>query len=101
MANNVFAQSKEPVNQPKRNTFDLQFQNNLTMEFGKLYPVFCKEVVPGDSLRINPTFGLRFMPMFFPVQTRMQANLHFFYVRNRNLWKDWQDFIGRTSDSSR
>ena len=99
MAKNIFAQSKEPVNQPKRNTFDLKFQNNLTMEFGKLYPVFCKEVVPGDSLRINPTFGLRFMPMFFPVQTRMQANLHFFYVRNRNLWKDWQDFIGRTKQN--
>lgn len=96
MPNNVFAQSKEPVNQPKRNTFDLTFQNNLSMEFGKLYPVFCKEVLPGDSLRIDPSFGLRFMPMNFPVQTKMQANLHFFYVRNRNLWKDWEDFIGRT-----
>ena len=96
MAKNVFAQSKEPVNQPKRNTFDLAFQNNLSMEFGKLYPVFCKEVVPGDSLRIKPTFGLRFMPMTFPVQTRMQANLHFFYVRTRNLWKDFPDFIGDT-----
>ena len=97
MAKNVFAQSKEPVNQPKRNTFDLAFQNNLSMEFGKLYPVFCKEVVPGDSLRIKPTFGLRFMPMTFPVQTRMQANLHFFYVRTRNLWKDFPDFIGDTN----
>lgn len=87
---------KDYVDKPNRNTFDLSFQNNLTMEFGKLYPVFCKEVVPGDSMRIKPTFGLRFMPLVFPIQTRMQANLHFFYVRNRNLWKDWPDFIGRT-----
>lgn len=96
MPKNVFAQSKEPVGKPKRNTFDLSFQNNLTMEFGKLYPVFIKDVMPGDSFRIQPTFGLRFMPMTFPVQTRMQANLHFFYVRTRNLWKDFPDFIGRT-----
>lgn len=96
MAKNIFSQMKEYVKQPKRNTFDLSFQNNLTMEFGKLYPVFVKDVIPGDSFRITPSFGLRFMPTAFPVQTRMNANLHFFYVRNRNLWKDWPDFIGRT-----
>lgn len=99
MAKNIFAQMKEYVSKPNRNTFDGSFQNNLTMEFGKLYPVFCKEVLPGDSMRINPTFGLRFLPMAFPIQTRMQANLHFFYVRNRNLWKDWMDFIGRTKQN--
>lgn len=95
---NIFAQRKDFVEGRKRNTFDLSFQNNLTMKFGRLYPVFCKEVIPGDSFRIKPTFGLRFMPLVFPIQTRMQANLHFFYVRNRTLWKDWMDFIGRTKN---
>lgn len=93
---NVFTKQKDPVNHPKRNVFDLSFQNNLTMQIGGLYPVFCKEVIPGDSFSIKPVFGLRFMPMTFPIQTRMRANLHFFYVRNRNLWADWQDFIGMT-----
>lgn len=86
------------VKQPKRNVFDLSFQNNGTYEFGKLYPVFCKETLPGDTFDIDAAFGLRFMPLQFPVQTRMRANLHFFYVRNRNLWSDWQDFIGNTKD---
>ena len=99
MAKNIFSQMKAYVQKPKRNTFDLSFQNNLTMQLGYLYPVFCKEVIPGDSFRITPTFGLRFMPLNFPIQTRIQANLHFFYVRNRNLWKDWPDFIGRTKDN--
>lgn len=98
MAKNIFSQMKEYVDKPKRNTFDLSFQNNLTMQLGYLYPVFCKEVIPGDSFQITPTFGLRFMPLNFPIQTRIQANLHFFYVRNRNLWKDWADFIGRTKE---
>ena len=91
---NVFTDSQKHVNTPNRNTFDLSFQNNLTMDFGKLYPVFSKEVLPGDSFHIDPTFGLKFAPMVFPTQTRMTARLHFFYVRNRNLWKDWPDFIG-------
>lgn len=98
MAGNIFSKTNDWFDKPKRNTFDLSFQNNLTMKFGALYPCFCKEVVPGDSFSIKPTFGLRLMPMMFPIQTRMKAYLHFFYVRNRNLWKDWPDFIGHTKD---
>lgn len=88
--------SKPPVQQPNRNAFDLSFANNLTMKFGTLYPVFCKEVLNGDTFKIKPTFGLRFMPMAFPVQTRMRADLHFFYIRNRNLWKNYKKFYGMT-----
>lgn len=91
--------SKPPVQKPNRNAFDLSHANNLTMEFGKLYPVLCQEVIPGDTFDIDTTFGLRFMPMVFPVQTRMRADLHFFYVRNRNLWSDWKDFYGRTKQN--
>lgn len=91
---NAFSKFRGKVDKPNRNVFDLSFQNNLTFNIGGLYPVLCKEVIPGDSYRIKPTFGLRFMPTAFPLQTRLNANLHFFYVRNRNLWKDWMDFIG-------
>ncbi len=86
--------SKPPVNKPNRNAFDLSYANNLTMKFGTLYPVFCKEVLNGDTFKIKPTFGLRFMPMVFPVQTRMRADLHFFYVRSRNLWKNYKKYYG-------
>lgn len=95
MAFNPF-KTKPPVEKPNRNAFDLSFANNLTLEFGKLYPVFAKECLPGDTFRIKPTFGFRFMPMYFPVQSRMRADLKFFYVRNRNLWDNWKKFIGQT-----
>lgn len=95
MAFNPF-KSKPPVDKPSRNAFDLSFANNLTLEFGKLYPVFCKECLPGDTFKIDPTFLFKFMPMYFPVQSRMRADLKFFYVRNRNLWANWKKFIGQT-----
>lgn len=97
---NVFSKKNGRPNRVKRNTFDLSFQNNLTTKFGQLTPVFCKEVLPGDSFTIDTAFGLRFMPTYFPLQTRMRADVHFFYVRNRNLWKDWPDFIGQTDPKS-
>lgn len=96
---NVFSKTNEINNHPKRNTFDVSFQNNFTGKMGVLYPVMCQEVLPGTSCKIKPTFALEFMPVAFPVQTRMRAYLHFFYVRNRNLWKDFPDFMAKTKDT--
>ena len=95
MAKNPFKQTPPP-NDVKRNAFDMSFTNNLTLKIGQLVPVMCKEVVPGDSFEIDTNFGLRFMPTIFPVQTKMRADVHFFYVRTRNLWKNWKKFIGDT-----
>lgn len=94
----VFGKQKQATKKPNRNTFDLSFQNNLTLQFGGLYPVMCKEVIPGDSFKIDTTFGLRFMPLKWPVQTRCRADVHFFYVRNRPLWHDFPDWYGKTKD---
>ena len=59
--------------------------------------LFClvQDVIPGFTFKAKPTFALEFMPTAFPVQTRMRARMHFFYVRNRNLWKDFADFYGK------
>lgn len=92
MAHNVWQQ--EPHREtPKRNTFDLSFRNNLSMKIGKIYPVMCREVIPGDTFHIRSSFGLSLMPMAFPIQTPLRAHLSFYYVRNRNLWKNWKKFL--------
>lgn len=95
----IFQISNERVRDINRNTYDLSFQNNLTMNFGALYPVMLAEVLPGDTWKIKPTFALEFLPLVFPVQTRMKANLHAFYVRRRTLWKDFMDFMGDNGEN--
>lgn len=94
----IFRKDDNFVDKPNRNSFDMSFQNNLTTKFGVLKPCYLQEVLPGDSFKIRPDFALRFLPLVFPVQTRMRAHLHFFYVRNRTIWKDWMDFIGKTKE---
>ena len=91
----IFRKDDNFVEKVPRNTYDFSFQNNMTTDFGSLRPCMCIPVLPGDSFQFKPTFGLRFLPLTFPIQTRMKASIHYFYVRNRNLWKDWPDFIGR------
>lgn len=88
-----FGKNEDFQNEVKRNVFDLSFQNNATFKMGYCYPVFCKPVVPTDSFRITPTVAIQMMPTVFPVKTRMNAYLHFFYVRNRNLMPNWKEFI--------
>ena len=90
---NIWKQNQDVNEHPNRNNFDLSYSNHLTMKFGALYPIMCKEVVPGDSFEINAMFGLKFMPFNFPVQSRMRAHIHYFYVPNRILWKNWKNFI--------
>lgn len=92
---NIWKKDDSHFEQPNRNIMDLSFQNNLTLDFGYLYPVVVQPTIPGDSYEFKPTFALNFESMVFPVQTRMRSYLHFFKVRNRNLWKDWEDFIGK------
>lgn len=94
----IFRKDDNFVETPNRNTYDMSFQNNLTLDIGSLRPCFCQPVMPGDSWSIESVHGLRFMPLTYPIQTRMKSSIHFFYVRNRNLWKDWPDFIGKTKE---
>lgn len=88
----VFSAKTSPNVDAKRNTFPLSFSNNLTMQFGKIYPVFVKPCDPGDSFNIKASFGLNFLPTVYPVQTPMKAYLHFFYCRNRTVWTDFMNF---------
>lgn len=93
MAKNPFSKNMNKVQKPKRSTFDLSHNNYGTYNMGKLYPVMCQPVLPGDSFRIGTSFGLRLMPQVFPLMSGIRAKIDYFYVRCRNLWKDFPDFI--------
>ena len=94
-----FGKNNSPANKVKRNTFDLSRSSNVSLRFGRITPFMCLPVLPGDSAKLSLNFGIRAMPTAFPVQTKIRADVHYFYVRNRNLWKDWPNFIGMTGKS--
>lgn len=94
MAQNVFDATLDVNNQIKVNTFDWSHANNLTTQIGRVTPIFCELVPSKSSVRINPRMGLQFMPMVFPIQTRMKARVAFFKYPLRALWSGYRDFIG-------
>lgn len=98
MPKNPFAPHDARSNPPKRNAFDLSKQSFNTTEFGKILPILCQEVIAGDSFEIDSSVACRAMPTVFPLQTRIRASLSYFYVRNRTLFKQWEDFQFKTKD---
>lgn len=81
---------------PKRNLFNLSFDNKFSCQIGQLIPIMCEPVVPGDTFRINTELMVRMAPMTFPIMQQLDIAVHYFYVPNRLLFDssaDWEAFI--------
>lgn len=84
----------------KRNNFDLSCEKKLSTQFGRLTPILVEEVLPGDSFKVNTEIMVRLAPMLFPVMHRVNAYVHYFYIPNRLLWDNWEDFITGGDDGT-
>lgn len=82
----------------KRSTFDMSHHQVTTTDFGKIIPIACREVVPGDKWDINPKVFIRLFPMAAPTYGYIKCRVHTFFVPNRIMWKEWNNFIdGKSS----
>lgn len=88
----VWSKEHNPETSIKRNVFPQSFCNNLTFNFGSIVPFFWTEVASGDTWTIDTAYGFRFWPTAFPLQNRIRLDGHFFYVRWRNLYKDFKEW---------
>jgi len=85
--------TKIKSSRPKRNKFDLSHERKMTLKQGELIPMMVQEVVPGDSFRVNSEIMMRYMPMLAPMMQRVDVTTHYFFVPNRLVWSEWEDFI--------
>lgn len=83
-----------------RSNFNLSHEVKLTCEIGKLVPFLCREVVPGDKWRVNSQFLCRFAPMLAPIMHNVNLYTHFFFVPNRLIYKDWEEYITGGADGT-
>lgn len=84
----------------KRNVFDLSHERKFSCNPGDLIPVLCEEVVPGDSWSVNTESLVRMAPLISPLMHRVDVFIHYFFVPNRIIWDDWQDFITGGEDGN-
>ena len=60
---------------------------------GMLYPMLVQDVIPGDRFRVKSEIMMRLAPMLAPVMHRVNVYTHYFFVPNRLVWDEWEDFI--------
>lgn len=86
------------LKKPKRNVFNLSYENKLTMNMGELVPIMCMPIVPGDKFRVNTEALVRLAPLVAPMMHRVNVYTHYFFVPNRLVWNQWEDFITKGVD---
>lgn len=86
------------LKRPKRNVFNLSYENKLTMNMGELVPIMCMPIVPGDKFRVNTEALVRLAPLVAPMMHRVNVYTHYFFVPNRLVWTQWEDFITKGID---
>lgn len=84
---------KVKVSKPNRSHFDLSHERKMSMNMGDLVPFYLQEVLPGDSFRVKTEMLMRLAPMLAPIMHRVNVFTHFFFVPNRLVWNDWEQFI--------
>ena len=77
-----------------RAAFNMQRTHKTTFDASVLVPVFCEEVLPGDSFNVKMTAFARLATPIFPVMDNLYLDSFFFFVPNRLVWSNWKKFMG-------
>lgn len=86
--------SKIPAPKVGRSLFDLSKGNKLTMDAGKLVPVYCIEVLPGDTHKATLAIFGRLATMIKPIMDDIIIRWEWFFHPNRLAWEHWENLQG-------
>lgn len=85
---------------PKRSKHSLSNTKLFTHDMGQLIPIGLLEVLPGDTIQQSTTALLRCSPLLTPVMHPVDCIIQHYFVPNRLVWNDWEDFITGGEDGT-
>lgn len=92
--------SKIEKTKVKSNIFDLSHDRKFSGKMGRLIPTLVLDLVPGDQVTLNSSLFMRFAPLTAPVMHQVSAYVHYFFVPNRLVFPEWEDFITGGEDGN-
>ena len=91
---NQFTFAKFPSVGMQRSAFDMPFTYKTTLDAGYLVPCFQPiEILPGDTLNLRLSSFSRLATLIAPYMDNLFMDYFFFFVPNRLVWDDWEEFI--------
>ena len=85
----------------RRSRFDINHSNKFSCDMGKLVPIYCEEVIPGDTFNVSTSFVVRTkVPFIRPILDNLFLDVYFFYVPFNLLDEKFYDLFntGQPSD---
>lgn len=77
----------------KRNKFSLSNYKLATFDMGELVPIGWYEALPGDTIQQATSALLRCTPLVTPIMHPVHVRIHHWFVPNRIIWANWENFI--------
>jgi len=90
--------SQVPKAEIQRSKFDRSSNYKTTFDSGYLIPIFCDEVLPGDTFKMNVRTFARLSTPLHPIMDNMYADMFFFFVPNRLIWTHFVNFFGEQAN---
>lgn len=81
------------VSTPNRSWFDMSYDYLFTMNFGELIPSTMMECLAKDVVHAKSDSFVRLAPLVAPTFGKCNMFSYHFYVRNRSIWKQWEEFF--------
>ena len=77
-----------------RSKFRMKHSHKTTIDSGYLYPLYCEEVMPGDSFNGNMSVMARLATPITPFMDDLTFETFFFFVPNRLVFDNWVKLQG-------
>lgn len=77
-----------------RSGFRIETSHKTTFDAGYLIPIYCTEVLPGDSFNLQMTLFVRLATPIVPIMDNLTLESFFFFIPNRLVWSNWVKFMG-------
>lgn len=79
----------------QRSIFPRPSDHKFPLVAGQLTPFYCKPVLPNDTVTLDLNWFMRSATPSFPVMDNCYIDVFFFYVRNRFIWNQQEQFWGQ------
>lgn len=91
--------SQVPHANVPRARFKRDYSLLTTMNEGDLVPIYCDEVLPADTAKINLNALMRMSTPLYPVMDNCYCDFYFFFVPSRLLWDHFENLMGQNDST--
>lgn len=84
---------------PERSRIYLEPKRYTTFNAGELVPVYCREVLPSETVDMDVEFTIRETTMKHPVLSDMVVDVYAFFVPNRIVNGTWKTVMGENESN--